>query len=197
MPETQAYGRHGIVTLVYDKRTIGYSLLHRDYTVLAEDALGAVGAIPAVQTSWAFGQYLAYAGSTGSVARTMRTTAVRATIGANLFTETDFDPVPLATGTPIGARRMGTAPPRQPAHAKQSTHRRGAGPRQPHHTIPRGPAVNHDLHLTVPSPPPQRSSSSGGVTATWPLPTGSGLACPPPAAYCSFFGQSIGACSFP
>src|SRR5206468_5594805 len=31
MPEARAYARHGIVTLVYDKRTVGYSMLHRDY----------------------------------------------------------------------------------------------------------------------------------------------------------------------
>ncbi|WP_327006799.1 hypothetical protein OHA72_05700 [Dactylosporangium sp. NBC_01737] len=41
-PEAEAYARHGIVTLVYDKRTVGYSLLHRDYSVLADDALAGL-----------------------------------------------------------------------------------------------------------------------------------------------------------
>jgi uncharacterized protein len=41
-PEAEAYARHGIVTLLYDKRTVGYSLLHRDYSVLADDALAGL-----------------------------------------------------------------------------------------------------------------------------------------------------------
>jgi dienelactone hydrolase len=41
-PEAEALARHGLVVLAYDKRTIGYSLLHRDYRVLAEDAVAAV-----------------------------------------------------------------------------------------------------------------------------------------------------------
>lgn len=42
MPEAEAFARHGVVSLVYDKRTVGYSLFHRDYSVLADDALAAV-----------------------------------------------------------------------------------------------------------------------------------------------------------
>src|SRR5690349_2714864 len=42
MPEARAYARHGIVTLVYDKRTVGYSMFHRDYGLLADDALAGV-----------------------------------------------------------------------------------------------------------------------------------------------------------
>jgi dienelactone hydrolase len=41
-PEAEAYARHGVVVLVYDKRTAGYSLLHRDYSVLADDALAGL-----------------------------------------------------------------------------------------------------------------------------------------------------------
>ncbi|MEV4507429.1 hypothetical protein AB0K00_00515 [Dactylosporangium sp. NPDC049525] len=41
-PEAEAYARHGIVTLFYDKRSVGYSLLHRDYSVLADDALAGI-----------------------------------------------------------------------------------------------------------------------------------------------------------
>jgi len=41
-PEAEAYTRHGVVTLVYDKRTVGYSMLHRDYSVLADDALAGL-----------------------------------------------------------------------------------------------------------------------------------------------------------
>jgi uncharacterized protein len=139
MPDAEAYARHGIVTLVYDKRTVGYSLLHRDYSLLADDALaglrllrtrpdvdpdrvglwalsegafvapiaanrstdvkylitvGAVAITPAVQTAWAYGTYLEHAGVTGSLPRTLQTTAVRAAIGAGLFPEADFDPLP-------------------------------------------------------------------------------------------------------
>jgi dienelactone hydrolase len=41
-PDAEAYARRGIVTLVYDKRTVGYSMIHRDYSVLADDALAAL-----------------------------------------------------------------------------------------------------------------------------------------------------------
>lgn len=41
-PEAEAYARHGVVTLFYDKRTVGYSMLHRDYSVLADDALAGL-----------------------------------------------------------------------------------------------------------------------------------------------------------
>jgi uncharacterized protein len=40
--EAEAFARHGVVTLIYDKRTVGYSLLHRDYSVLADDALAGL-----------------------------------------------------------------------------------------------------------------------------------------------------------
>jgi hypothetical protein len=42
MPEARAYARHGIVTLVYDKRTVGYSPVRRDYGLLADDALAGL-----------------------------------------------------------------------------------------------------------------------------------------------------------
>jgi hypothetical protein len=40
--EAEAFARAGIVALAYDKRTIGYSLLRRDYSLLADDALAGV-----------------------------------------------------------------------------------------------------------------------------------------------------------
>jgi dienelactone hydrolase len=40
--EAEAFARRGVVTLIYDKRTVGYSLLQRDYAVLAEDALAGL-----------------------------------------------------------------------------------------------------------------------------------------------------------
>jgi len=40
--EAEAYARRGIVTLVYDKRTVGYSTFKRDYSLLAADALAGV-----------------------------------------------------------------------------------------------------------------------------------------------------------
>lgn len=42
LPEARSYAARGLAVLVYDKRTTGYSLLHRDYGVLATDALAAV-----------------------------------------------------------------------------------------------------------------------------------------------------------
>ncbi|MEU8923524.1 prolyl oligopeptidase family serine peptidase [Kitasatospora sp. NPDC048545] len=41
-PAAEAYARRGITTLVFDKRTDGYSMTHRDYGQLADDALAAV-----------------------------------------------------------------------------------------------------------------------------------------------------------
>ncbi|WP_433052046.1 alpha/beta hydrolase family protein [Dactylosporangium sp. CS-033363] len=41
-PGAEAYARQGVVTLIYDKRKVGYSLLHRDYAVLAGDALAGL-----------------------------------------------------------------------------------------------------------------------------------------------------------
>ncbi|WP_051193291.1 alpha/beta hydrolase family protein [Nocardia jiangxiensis] len=40
--EARAFAAAGITTLVYDKRTTGYSFAHRDISLLAGDALGAV-----------------------------------------------------------------------------------------------------------------------------------------------------------
>jgi hypothetical protein len=41
-PAAEAYARRGVIALIYDKRTVGYSLLHRDYELLAADAVAAV-----------------------------------------------------------------------------------------------------------------------------------------------------------
>ncbi|ANN18119.1 alpha/beta hydrolase [Amycolatopsis orientalis] len=43
--EAEAFAKAGIATLIYDKRTAGYSLFERDYSVLADDALAAVQAL--------------------------------------------------------------------------------------------------------------------------------------------------------
>ncbi|WP_181775441.1 alpha/beta hydrolase family protein [Amycolatopsis pittospori] len=43
--EAEAFAKAGIATLIYDKRTEGYSLFERDYAVLADDALAAVQAL--------------------------------------------------------------------------------------------------------------------------------------------------------
>jgi len=40
--EAEAFARAGIVAMIYDKRTEGYSLTERSYSQLADDALGAV-----------------------------------------------------------------------------------------------------------------------------------------------------------
>jgi len=46
-PAAEAYARLGVITLIYDKRTVGYSLLHRDYNLLATDAVAAVALLAA------------------------------------------------------------------------------------------------------------------------------------------------------
>jgi len=40
--EAETFARAGIVTLAYDKRTVGYSFFQRSYALLADDALAAV-----------------------------------------------------------------------------------------------------------------------------------------------------------
>jgi uncharacterized protein len=41
LPEAEAFARGGVVSLVYDKRTAGYSQFSRSYSLLADDALAA------------------------------------------------------------------------------------------------------------------------------------------------------------
>jgi hypothetical protein len=41
-PAADVFARHGVITLIYDKRKVGYSLLRRDYDLLAADAVAAV-----------------------------------------------------------------------------------------------------------------------------------------------------------
>ncbi|MEV6873768.1 alpha/beta hydrolase [Amycolatopsis sp. NPDC051128] len=43
--EAEAFARQGIATLIYDKRTEGYSQFSRSYSTLADDALAAVEAL--------------------------------------------------------------------------------------------------------------------------------------------------------
>ncbi|NBE99237.1 alpha/beta hydrolase [Nonomuraea sp. KC401] len=45
LAEAVAFARQGLSVLIYDKRSEGYSLFDRSYAQLAEDALGAVGAL--------------------------------------------------------------------------------------------------------------------------------------------------------
>jgi len=61
--EAMAFARSGIVTLVYDKRTVGYSIFHRDYSVLASDALAGLAVLrarrdvdPALTGMWALSE---------------------------------------------------------------------------------------------------------------------------------------------
>lgn len=42
LAEARAFAAAGITTLIYDKRTTGYSRTHRDFSLLADDALAAV-----------------------------------------------------------------------------------------------------------------------------------------------------------
>ncbi|GAA4968700.1 pimeloyl-ACP methyl ester carboxylesterase [Nonomuraea thailandensis] len=45
LAEAVAFARQGLSVLVYDKRSVGYSLFERSYPQLAEDALAAVGTL--------------------------------------------------------------------------------------------------------------------------------------------------------
>jgi uncharacterized protein len=40
-PAAEVFARRGIITLIYDKRKVGYGLLRRDYALLADDAVAA------------------------------------------------------------------------------------------------------------------------------------------------------------
>ena len=44
-PHAEAFARLGVATLIYDKRTDGYSQIERSYALLADDALAAVAAL--------------------------------------------------------------------------------------------------------------------------------------------------------
>jgi len=195
-PAAEAYARQGIVTLIYDKRTVGYSFLHRDYSVLADDALaglhllrsradvdparsglwglsegawvaplaanrspdvkflitvGAVGLTPSVQTAWAYGEFLRQAGVSGSLRHTMQVTATRVVVGAGLFPEAGFDPVPTweHLRQPVLAQwgeYDRQAVPVQSSQIIQQTLRRGGNT---HYTIRFVPGVQHDLNLTT------------------------------------------------
>ena len=41
-PAAEVFARHGVITLIYDKRKVGYSILRRGYDLLAADAVAAV-----------------------------------------------------------------------------------------------------------------------------------------------------------
>jgi uncharacterized protein len=41
-PGAEAFARRGVITLIYDKRKVGYSVLRRDYGLGADDAIAAV-----------------------------------------------------------------------------------------------------------------------------------------------------------
>ncbi|WP_433178116.1 alpha/beta hydrolase family protein [Actinoallomurus sp. CA-150999] len=61
--EAEAFARAGIAALIYDKRTVGYSKMHRDFSLLATDALAGVrtlrarpGVDPAKVGLWGFSE---------------------------------------------------------------------------------------------------------------------------------------------
>jgi hypothetical protein len=217
MPEARAYARHGVVALVYDKRTVGYSILHRDYGLLADDALaglrllrsrpdvdpgraglwalsegafvapiaanrsagvaflitvGAVGVTPAVQTAWAYGTYLRHAGVSGSLPGTMRGTTVRTAIGAGIFAEADFDPLPHweRVRQPVLAqwgRLDRDAVPGQSSRLIREALERGGNSQ---HTFRIVDATNHNLHRTADDGfdrRPDLPADYGDVEALW------------------------------
>ncbi|MFJ2578232.1 alpha/beta hydrolase family protein [Kitasatospora aureofaciens] len=190
-----AYARRGIPTLVYDKRTNGYSLTRRDYGTLADDALaavrllrtrpdvdpsrvglwglsegawvvslaatrssdvsflvtaGAAGLTPSRQEAWAYGGYLRHAGVSGSLLPAMQDTAIRQLVGAGLFPEADYDPVPVweRVHQPVlaewGTLDREAAPEESAAVIRQALDRAG----NTHYTLRTIPGVRHNLHVT-------------------------------------------------
>jgi dienelactone hydrolase len=139
LAQAEAFAHGGVASLVYDKRTAGYSQFQRSYSVLAGDALaavdllrsragvdpaqvglwgesegawvvslaaarssdvafvvtvGAAGETPARQTAWSDANSLRHAGVTGSLVSTVQRTAIRQVVGAGIFPEADYDPLP-------------------------------------------------------------------------------------------------------
>ena len=210
--EADAFASHGIATLIYDKRTVGYSLLHRDYSVLADDALaglrllrsrtdvdpaqtglwaqsegawvaplaanrstdvkflitvGAIGVTPARQTAWANGEYLRHAGVSGSLPHMMQVTSMRMAIGAGLFPQANYDPVPAweHLHQPVLAQWgefERVAVPQESTQIIQQALQRGGNT---HYTIRFVPGVRHNLNLT-PTAASIGSTASRPTTAT-------------------------------
>ncbi|MGW3038524.1 alpha/beta hydrolase family protein [Kitasatospora sp. NPDC001159] len=191
----EAYARHGVVTLIYDKRTTGYSMVHRDYSLLADDALaglhllrerpdvdrdrvglwglsegawpaslaasrsadvaflitaGAVGLTPARQQAWSYGEFLSHQRVSGSLLNALQDTSTRQLVGAGLFPQADYDPVPAWEGVhqPVlalwGELDREAAPAESAQIIRQALDRGG----NTHYTIHFVPAVRHNLHLT-------------------------------------------------
>ncbi|WP_409186372.1 alpha/beta hydrolase family protein [Amycolatopsis sp. VS8301801F10] len=136
--QAETFTRLGVTTLVYDRRTSGYSKTQRDYGVLADDLVSAVRALRANsgaadvgvwgvsegawvatlaatraadisyvitvggsgwggarQTSWYWGNVLRHQGISGSLLTALPVRGTRFAIGAGLFPEADYDPVPV------------------------------------------------------------------------------------------------------
>ncbi|WP_280670344.1 MULTISPECIES: alpha/beta hydrolase family protein [unclassified Kitasatospora] len=192
----EAYARHGVVTLIYDKRTAGYSTIHRDYSLLAGDALaalhllqqrpdvdrgrvglwglsegawpaslaagrsadvaflitaGAVGLTPAQQQAWAYGEFLRHHQVSGSLLSTLQNTSTRQLVGAGLFPEADYDPLPAweQVHQPVlalwGDLDREAAPAESSQLIRQALDRGG----NTHYTIHFVPGVRHNLNLTA------------------------------------------------
>ncbi|MEV0045062.1 alpha/beta hydrolase [Nocardia rhamnosiphila] len=135
-----AFARAGIVALSYDKRTEGYTPAHRDYSLLADDALAGLAALrsrpevdparvglwglseggwvaplaasrspdaaflitigansgpPAAQQAWANETRFEAAGVRGSMIDTLARNGIRQLVGAGLFAQADYDPIPV------------------------------------------------------------------------------------------------------
>jgi dienelactone hydrolase len=56
--------------------------------------VGAAGMSPSQQTAWNWGHFLRHAGVSGSLLGTVQKTAARLAVGAGLFPEANYDPVP-------------------------------------------------------------------------------------------------------
>ncbi|SEL75627.1 alpha/beta hydrolase family protein [Streptacidiphilus jiangxiensis] len=199
LPAARAYARRGVVALVYDKRTVGYSMTHRDYGQLAADALagvallrartdvaphevglwglsegawpasiaagsgsggsgevaflitaGAVGLTPARQQAWAYGEFLGHHHVSGSLTDALATTGSRQLVGAGLFPEADYDPVPAWRRVHVPVLAEWGALDREAA-PQESARIIGAAldaGGNTHHVLRFVPDVRHNLNLT-------------------------------------------------
>jgi hypothetical protein len=111
---------------------------------------GAVGLTPARQQAWAYGGWLRPAGVSGSLVTTMQVKAIRQLVGAGLFPEADYDPVPVwqRVHQPVlaewGALDREAAPAESAAIIRQALDAGG----NTHYTFRTVPGVRHNLQGT-------------------------------------------------
>jgi uncharacterized protein len=129
--------------------------------------VGAAGVSPAQQTGWNNAIALRHAGVSGSMLRTVQVTATRLAVGAGLFPEANYDPVPAweLVHQPVLALWGDddqTAVPAESSRIIQSALARGGND---HYTIRFLPNASHSLHVS------RNGGREGGSVLTAPTVT--------------------------